>query len=167
MTWSHIFFLCFCLICETCFSHGHNSPYWDLNQFYVSYLLIQIVSDFDIFPLCACNCVCLIHYVGMMNLLLRNFLNDCEKMLLRLLSQHKIHWAGRWNFRFPYRKVEKVPAKDDSLWEVKLVEVEEGEEDWMVVEEEEVEDWRQGEVAAYSLKCLWRTDWTNFDPSDY
>lgn len=90
-------------------------------------------------------------------------------MLLCLLSLHKIHWVGGWNYYFPSRAVEKVPEKDDSLWEVKLAEVGEGGGDWMVVEEEEeAEDWRwQVEEVAYSWRCLWRTDWTNFDPSNY
>lgn len=40
--------------------------------------------------------------------------------------------------------------EDDHPCQVKLVEVEEGEEDWMV--EEEVEDWRMVEEVAYSWK---------------
>lgn len=69
-------------------------------------------------------------------------------MLLRLLSPYKNHW------------VEKVPVNEDSLWEVTLVEVEEGEGDLMEVEEEV-------KVVAVSWSCLWRTDRTQFDPADY
>lgn len=48
--------------------------------------------------------------------------------------------------------------KGDHPWEVKAVEVEEGEEDWMV---EEVEEAAEG--VAYS----WRSDWRDFDPANY
>lgn len=87
-----------------------------------------------------------------------NFLNDCEKKLLRHLSQYRNHWADGWNFRFPFWKVEEVPVEDDPPWEVKLVEVEEG---------EEVEDRRVVEEVAYSWNCLRRPEWMNFDPADY
>lgn len=78
VTQSHTFALRFCLICETCFSQRRNSPYWDLKLFSVSYLMIQTVSGFDLFPLCACTCVCLTHYVELMSHLSRVFVNNCE-----------------------------------------------------------------------------------------
>lgn len=92
-------------------------------------------------------------------------MNDCEMMLLKLLFRYKIHWAGRQNIRFLSWKVEEDPSEDDRPWEVGLVEVEEGEEDWMV--EEEAGDWRVVEQAAYSWSYLWRSDWRKFDPADY
>lgn len=76
-------------------------------------------------------------------------MNDCEKMLLCLSSLRKVHWVGGSNYYFPSRAVEKVPEKDDSLWEAMLAEVGEGEQDWMVVvvaveeEEEEALDCRR------------------------
>lgn len=87
-------------------------------------------------------------------------MNDCEMMLLKLLFRCKIHFPGR----FLSWMVENDPSEDDRPWEVRLVEVEEGEEDWMG--EEEAEDQRVVEEAAYSWSYLWRSDWRNFDPAD-